>query len=300
MAVIIGTSGWQYRDWRGPSTRRSCRSGCGWSTTSQYFATVESNNAFYRLPELETFEKWRERTPPDFRWAVKASRFLTHIKRLREPRGAGRPADGAGRRARHKLDTILLQLPPTLKADAGPAARVPRAVPGRHPGRRRAAARRAGGPTRSARCSSGTAPRCAGPTATSGRSPRCGAPPTGATCASTTASRRGGYRPRDAAAVGRPAGRGLDGRRGRARLLQQRPRRARRSLDAVLFAEAVRRAGGRRPACRRPSRPPASPGTRPRRRRASEDGGCLGVPDAELLGGLARAPSARRGCRRAA
>src|SRR3712207_8165109 len=50
-----------------------------------HFATVESNNAFYRLPERTTFEAWRARTPPDFRWAAKASRFLTHVKRPRDP-----------------------------------------------------------------------------------------------------------------------------------------------------------------------------------------------------------------------
>ena len=62
--------------------------------------------------------KWRERTPPDFRWAVKASRFLTHIKRLREPEEpVGRLMERAAGLG-DKLDTILLQLPPTLKADA--------------------------------------------------------------------------------------------------------------------------------------------------------------------------------------
>src|SRR3712207_5411463 len=84
-----------------------------------HFATVESNNAFYRLPERTTFEAWRARTPPDFRWAVKASRFLTHAKRLRDPeepvaRLVERVA-GLGDR----LDAVLLQLPTTLKADAG-------------------------------------------------------------------------------------------------------------------------------------------------------------------------------------
>ncbi len=118
MAVIIGTSGWQYRDWRGAFYPQKLPQRLWLEHYVQHFATVESNNAFYRLPELETFQKWRDRTPADFRWAVKASRFLTHIKRLREPeepvaRLMGR-AEGLGA----KLDTILLQLPPTLKADA--------------------------------------------------------------------------------------------------------------------------------------------------------------------------------------
>jgi uncharacterized protein YecE (DUF72 family) len=118
VTVIIGTSGWQYRDWRGAFYPPKLAQRLWLEHYVQYFATVESNNAFYRLPEFETFVKWRERTPPDFRWAVKASRFLTHIKRLREPeepvgRLMGRAA-GLGT----KLDATLLQLPPTLKVDA--------------------------------------------------------------------------------------------------------------------------------------------------------------------------------------
>jgi uncharacterized protein YecE (DUF72 family) len=117
VTVVIGTSGWQYRDWRGRFYPQRLPQRLWLEHYAEHFATVESNNAFYRLPELTTFEAWRARTPPDFRWAVKASRFLTHIKRLREPeepvaRLMGRAA-GLGER----LDAVLLQLPPTLQAD---------------------------------------------------------------------------------------------------------------------------------------------------------------------------------------
>jgi len=119
VAVVIGTSGWQYRDWRGRFYPQKLPQRLWLEHYVQHFATVESNAAFYRLPELATFVTWRERTPPDFRWAVKASRYLTHIKRLREPeepvaRMLGR-AEGLG----DKLDVVLLQLPPTLQADVG-------------------------------------------------------------------------------------------------------------------------------------------------------------------------------------
>jgi len=117
VAVVIGTSGWQYRDWRGRFYPQRMPQRLWLEHYAAHFATVESNNAFYRLPERSTFEAWRTRTPADFRWAVKASRFLTHIKRLREPeepvaRLMGR-AEGLGER----LDVVLLQLPPTLRAD---------------------------------------------------------------------------------------------------------------------------------------------------------------------------------------
>jgi uncharacterized protein YecE (DUF72 family) len=118
VTVIIGTSGWQYRDWRGLFYPPKLPQRLWLEHYARFYATVESNNAFYRLPEHATFEKWRERTPADFRWAVKASRYLTHIKRLREPQ---EPVARLMERAaglEHKLDAILLQLPPTLKADA--------------------------------------------------------------------------------------------------------------------------------------------------------------------------------------
>ena len=102
---------------------------------------MELNNAFYRLPERATFEHWRDVTPPDFVVAVKASRYLTHVRRLQDP---AEPvarlmerASGLGSR----LGPILLQLPPTMKADPerldgvlatfGRAVRV--AVEPRHP-----------------------------------------------------------------------------------------------------------------------------------------------------------------------
>ncbi len=78
---------------------------------------MESNNAFYRLPSPETFEAWRERTPDGFLFAVKASRFLTHIKRLREPEEPVARLMGHSSALGDRLGPVLLQLPPTLHAD---------------------------------------------------------------------------------------------------------------------------------------------------------------------------------------
>src|SRR5206468_2571114 len=86
---------------------------------AERFQTVELNNSFYRLPEASSFERWRQETPEDFVVAVKASRFLTHLKRLRDP---AEPVDLFMERARHlrtKLGPVLLQLPPRFQADAG-------------------------------------------------------------------------------------------------------------------------------------------------------------------------------------
>ncbi|MBO4271595.1 DUF72 domain-containing protein [Microbispora triticiradicis] len=117
MPVLVGTSGWQYADWRdlvyGGVPQRLWLERYG-----EIFATVENNNAFYRLPKRETFESWRERTPPDFVMAVKASRFLTHIKRLKDPEEPVDRLMGVAEGLGPKLGPILLQLPPTLQADA--------------------------------------------------------------------------------------------------------------------------------------------------------------------------------------
>jgi uncharacterized protein YecE (DUF72 family) len=117
MPLLVGTSGWQYKDWRGLVYPPRCPQALWLEEYTRRFVTVENNNAFYRLPEAETFQRWRERTPPGFVMAVKASRFLTHIKRLKDPQEPVErlmaAADGLG----PKLGPVLLQLPPTLRAD---------------------------------------------------------------------------------------------------------------------------------------------------------------------------------------
>jgi len=102
---------------------------------AEQFDTVEVNNSFYRLPAREVFESWRERVPEGFLYAVKASRYLTHMKRLREPvqplqRLMDR-AEGLG----DKLGPLLFQLPPNFAADLNRLA-VFMAALERHHGRR--------------------------------------------------------------------------------------------------------------------------------------------------------------------
>ncbi|MCW2937442.1 MAG: hypothetical protein JWN00_427 [Actinomycetia bacterium] len=117
MPVIVGTSGWMYDDWRHVLYPAGLPRRLWLERYAECFDTVENNNAFYRLPSVSTFQDYRDRTPPTFVMAVKASRFLTHIKRLKDPAEPVerllRVADGLGT----KLGPILLQLPPTLQAD---------------------------------------------------------------------------------------------------------------------------------------------------------------------------------------
>ncbi|MEV5439127.1 DUF72 domain-containing protein [Streptomyces sp. NPDC052682] len=117
MTLFVGTSGWQYKDWREVLYPAGLPTRLWLEEYAAHFATVEINNAFYRLPSRQTFEAWRERVPGDFTVAVKASRYLTHIKRLKDPE------EPVGRLMSHaaglgdRLGPVLLQLPPTLRAD---------------------------------------------------------------------------------------------------------------------------------------------------------------------------------------
>lgn len=117
--VHVGTSGWHYKQWVGDfyPPRFAPAKMLAWY--AQEFHTVEINNSFYRLPEAKTFEQWKETVPAGFLFAVKASRFLTHIKRLKDPED---PIKLFFSRARHlggRLGPVLFQLPPKWKADVG-------------------------------------------------------------------------------------------------------------------------------------------------------------------------------------
>jgi uncharacterized protein YecE (DUF72 family) len=119
MPMIVGTSGWQYRDWRGPLYPPGVPQRRWLEAYADAYQTVENNNSFYRLPTRETFEGWRSRTPDDFVMAVKASRYLTHVRRLRDPAEPVARLLGAAAGLGPKLGPVLLQLPPTLRADPG-------------------------------------------------------------------------------------------------------------------------------------------------------------------------------------
>ncbi|MFF5216807.1 DUF72 domain-containing protein [Micromonospora sp. NPDC000442] len=127
--ILVGTSGWQYRDWRDRFYPAGLPQRAWLEHYAGRFATVEVNNAFYRLPERETFAAWRARTPGDFCVAVKMSRYLTHIKRLREP---AEPVARFLERATalgDRLGPVLLQLPPNLRADPSALAATLRLFP---------------------------------------------------------------------------------------------------------------------------------------------------------------------------
>ena len=119
MAVVVGTSGWQYRDWRGRLYPPDLPQRDWLAYYSGQYATVENNSTFYRLPARDTFEDWQARTPADFVMAIKASRYLTHVKRLRDPEEPVAKLMAAAAGLGGRLGPVLLQLPPNLPADPG-------------------------------------------------------------------------------------------------------------------------------------------------------------------------------------
>jgi uncharacterized protein YecE (DUF72 family) len=113
----VGCSGWEYKHWRGdfypldvPKTR-------WFDHYAARFDTVEINNTFYRLPEQSTFAAWAKRAPSGFTFAIKASRFLTHMKKLKDPEEPLDRLFSRMRPLREHLGPVLYQLPPGWKLD---------------------------------------------------------------------------------------------------------------------------------------------------------------------------------------
>lgn len=113
----MGTSGWDYPHWRGGLYPAGLPRAAWLARYAELFGTVELNATFYRLPAAASVDRWRDGTPDGFVFAVKGSRYLTHLKRLLDP-AAGVERFFAGvRRLAPKLGPVLWQLPPQQKPD---------------------------------------------------------------------------------------------------------------------------------------------------------------------------------------
>ena len=116
--VFVGTSGYSYKEWKGSFYPEKLSPKKMLSFYSERFDSVEINNTFYRLPRREVLETWASQVPSEFRFAVKASRRITHQHRLKE--GAASPLEYLLDNVsvlRDKLGTVLFQLPPYMKKD---------------------------------------------------------------------------------------------------------------------------------------------------------------------------------------
>jgi len=118
MRVHIGTSGWDYKHWLGPFYPEKLAASKMLEYYTRHFQTVELNNTFYRLPQPNAVDNWRDSTPRGFCFALKGSRYLTHMKKLKDPEpGIARFFERADM-LETKLGPIVFQLPPHWEADA--------------------------------------------------------------------------------------------------------------------------------------------------------------------------------------
>jgi uncharacterized protein YecE (DUF72 family) len=115
--IHIGTSGWHYKHWKGLFYPAGMPSQDYLPHYLNYFRTVEINNSFYRLPSAETFATWRESVPEGFIFAVKASRYITHMKKLKDPQSSFGNFIQNVTALEEKLGPILFQLPPRWHCD---------------------------------------------------------------------------------------------------------------------------------------------------------------------------------------
>jgi uncharacterized protein YecE (DUF72 family) len=115
--IRIGCSGWNYRHWRERFYPKELPQKHWFEFYAEHFDTVEINNSFYRLPKPETFDKWREQAPARFCYSVKANRYLTQAKKLKDCEEPLERMMTAVRHLGRRLGPILYQLPPNMGVD---------------------------------------------------------------------------------------------------------------------------------------------------------------------------------------
>ncbi|KPJ71703.1 hypothetical protein AMJ50_01040 [Parcubacteria bacterium DG_74_3] len=114
--IYVGTSGWVYDHWKGVFYSENLKHKDKLKYFSQQFKTTEINYSFYHLPRPSTYQKWYSQTPRDFLFAVKVSRFITHIKRLKGMKNAWQKFLDNALNLKEKLGPFLFQFPPSFQA----------------------------------------------------------------------------------------------------------------------------------------------------------------------------------------
>jgi uncharacterized protein YecE (DUF72 family) len=115
--AYIGTSGFSYAHWKGNFYPAELATAKQLEFYTTHFNTVEINSSFYHLPKQKTFESWLTRTPDDFRFVIKGSRYITQFLSLANTEEAVEKFFEPAAALKHKLEMVLWQLPPRLKAD---------------------------------------------------------------------------------------------------------------------------------------------------------------------------------------
>lgn len=113
----LGCSGWHYDDWKGVFYPKELPKSKWLPYYAGKFNTVEINNSFYQLPKKDTFRKWYEQSPEHFRFSVKGSRYITHLKKLNDIKKPLHNFYDHASLLEEKLGCVLWQLPPNLHKD---------------------------------------------------------------------------------------------------------------------------------------------------------------------------------------
>ncbi len=116
--IFIGTSGWSYKDWKNKFYPKSLKNSAWLNFYADHFNTVEVNNSFYQLPSKKSLKKWLKKVPSDFVFSVKASRYITHLKKLKNPKNSLKRFLKRMEYLNAKKGPILFQLPPNWHVDA--------------------------------------------------------------------------------------------------------------------------------------------------------------------------------------
>lgn len=130
--IRIGTSGYHYKHWVGPFYPPKTSTAKMLESYVLHFDTLELNSSFYRLPSIDAFDAWRDATPGNFVFAVKASRYITHQKKLKNPENAVDNLLPRAERLGPKLGPFLFQLPPYWKINADRLLDLLAVLPRRH------------------------------------------------------------------------------------------------------------------------------------------------------------------------
>jgi len=129
MKILAGTSGFSFPEWKGSFYPDDIAAKDMLSYYAERFPTVEVNNTFYRLPKADVLEGWTKEVPPDFRFVLKCSQFITHVKRLKEPAAPLKILFDVTKSLGPKLGASLFQLPPNMKKDVARFAEFLDALP---------------------------------------------------------------------------------------------------------------------------------------------------------------------------
>jgi uncharacterized protein YecE (DUF72 family) len=118
MNLLVGTSGYSYKEWKGIFYPEDLPAKEMLSYYSHQLPAVEINNTFYRLPQATMIENWRDQVPPEFRFSIKATQRITHIKRLKNCAEETKYLLETAALMKERLGVVLFQLPPNSKKDA--------------------------------------------------------------------------------------------------------------------------------------------------------------------------------------